>query len=105
MEEGKLYYSITEVSKELGVNSSLLRYWETEFDCIRPHKNKRGSRSYTLQDIELLRRIQHLTKDCGFTIDGAREQLRHNNTLDEKMQLVNSLNQIRTFLVDLKEML
>ena len=51
----KLYFSIREVAEMLGVSQSLLRFWETEFDCIKPHKNKKGNRSYTEQDIEVLR--------------------------------------------------
>lgn len=104
MEEGKLYYSITEVANELGVNASVLRFWEKQFDCIKPHKNKKGNRSYTTGDIDILRRIQYLTKECGFTLEGAREQLRSGDMrLDPKVQLAKSLTEIRSFLVELKE--
>lgn len=106
MLEGKLYYSITEVSKELGVSSSLLRFWETQFDCIKPHKNKKGNRSYTINDIEILRRIHYLTRECGFTLEGAREQMKNNNgTLDPKVQIAKSLTDIRSFLLELKDQL
>ena len=101
----KLYYSIGEVAQMLEVNPSLLRYWETEFDCIRPHKSSKGARIYTPEDIDLLKRILHLTKDCGFTLEGAREQLKSNAVPDEKMQLIKNLNEIRSFLVDLKDQL
>jgi len=101
----KLYYSIGEVAAMLDVAPSVLRFWETEFDCIRPVKNKRGTRSYTQHDIELLRRIHYLTRDCGYTLEGAREQLRQRPVEDAKMEVVNNLQHVRQFLVDLKETL
>lgn len=73
---GKLYWSIGEVAAELGVNSSLIRYWEKEFDGITPRRTGRGDRLYTRKDIEFLARIKHLVKEQGFTLHGAREQLR-----------------------------
>lgn len=105
MSEGKLYYSIGEVAAMLDVNPSLLRFWESEFDCIRPVKNKKGTRSYTQKDIELLQRIHHLTKECGFTLEGAREQLKNNTVLDERMQMVENLKSVKNFLIELKEVL
>lgn len=101
----KLYYSIGEVSKMLDVNPSLLRFWEKEFPMLQPHKNAKGSRFYTADDIELLKRIFHLTRDCGFTLDGVRDQLRIDNKLDEKMQLSETLTQLKTFLLELKDQL
>jgi DNA-binding transcriptional MerR regulator len=101
----KLYYSIGEVAEMLNVAPSLLRFWETEFDCIKPHKNKKGNRYYTLQDIEILRKIYYLTKECGFTLDGAKEQLKKQDTINEKAQLIDSLTNIRKFLVELKDQL
>ncbi|MBR3939490.1 MAG: MerR family transcriptional regulator [Bacteroidales bacterium] len=101
----KLYYSIGEVAEMLNVAPSLLRFWETEFDCIKPHKNKKGNRSYTPQDIEILRKIYYLTKECGFTLDGAKEQLKKQDTINEKAQIIDSLTDIRKFLIELKEQL
>ncbi len=101
----KLYYSIGEVAGMLGVAPSVLRFWESEFDCIHPVKNRRGSRSYTEHDIELLRRIHYLTRDCGYTLEGAREQMRTRPVDDPKMELVRNLTEVRQFLVDLKETL
>ena len=103
MTEGKLYYNIGEVAEMRGVNASLLRFWETEFPQLRPAKNKKGTRSYTRQDIDLLRRIHYLTKDCGLTLEGARQQLKNDKSPDRNMQLVDTLNQLRSFLVQLKE--
>ena len=103
--ENKLYYSIGEVAKMLGVATSVLRFWESEFDCIHPVKNKRGTRSYTQHDIELLRRIHYLTRDCGYTLEGAREQMRTRPVDDPKMELIRNLTDVRSFLVNLKETL
>lgn len=103
--ENKLYYSIGEVATMLNVAPSVLRFWETEFDCIRPVKNKRGSRSYTQHDIDLLRRIHYLTRDCGYTLEGAREQMRQRPPDDPKMEVIHQLQEVRSFLVDLKETL
>ena len=101
----KLYHSIGEVSKMLHVNPSLLRFWETEFPALKPHKNKKGTRYYTESDIALLRHIYHLTRDCGYTLEGAREQMRTRPVEDPKMQVIQNLTDLRSFLVDLKEQL
>ena len=101
----KLYYSIGEVAAMLDVAPSVLRFWESEFDCIKPVKNKRGTRSYTARDIELLRRIHYLTRECGYTLEGAREQMRTRPVDDPKMEFVNNLTAVRQFLVELKEQL
>ncbi|MBP5528208.1 MAG: MerR family transcriptional regulator [Bacteroidales bacterium] len=105
MENNKLYYSIGEVAEMLGEPQSVLRFWETEFPSLQPVKNKRGVRSYTEHDINLLRRIRHLTRDCGYTLDGVREQLRVRAIDDPKQEVVNRLTEVRKFLVDLKEQL
>ena len=103
--DNKLYHSIGEVASLLGEAPSTLRFWETEFPQIKPVKNSRGSRSYTARDIELLRRIQHLTRQCGYTLEGARDQLRSHPEEDPKMQVVRNLSELRSFLVELKEQL
>ncbi|MBR4505148.1 MAG: MerR family transcriptional regulator [Bacteroidales bacterium] len=101
----KLYYTIGEVAEMIGEQPTVLRFWETEFKQIRPVKNKRGVRSYTEHDIEILRRIRHLTRDCGYTLEGAREQMRTRPVEDPKMELVNNLKEVRSFLAELKEVL
>jgi len=110
----KLYYTISEVAEQLKVNPSHLRFLETEFPEIRPNTNSRGVRHYRQADIDLLKRIIYLTKECGYTLEGTRQQLkasRHQqdqgqkNTLDEKMEIVQDLQDIRQFLVELKEQL
>lgn len=105
MEQNKLYHSIGEVAEMLGVAPSVLRFWEGEFDCIRPVKNRRGVRSYTEHDIEILRRIHYLTRDCGYTLEGAREQMRQRPLEDPKMEVIKNLTEVRSFLSDLKELL
>lgn len=103
MNEGKLYYNISEVAEMLGVNTSLLRYWETEFPELRPAKNKKGTRSYTQKDIDLLRRIHYLTKECGLTLDGARQQLKSDKSPDRNLHLVETLTEIKNFLIQMKQ--
>ena len=103
--ENKLYYSIGEVSEMVGEPQSVLRFWETEFASLRPVKNKRGVRSYTERDVDLVRRIHYLTRECGFTLDGARDQLRRRQVDDPKQALVNNLMEVRRFLSDLRDTL
>lgn len=103
MNEGKLYYSIGEVSSMLGVNQSMLRFWETEFSDLKPAKNKKGTRSYTQNDIDLLRRIHFLTKECGLTLEGTRQQLKNDKNPDQKIQVIDTLNEIKKFLVQMKQ--
>lgn len=105
MEHSKLYYSIGEVSALIGEPASVLRFWENEFDSLRPVKNKRGVRSYTQHDIDLLRKIQHLTRQCGYTLDGVREQLRIRPVDDPRQEVINNLTDLRRSLVALKELL
>lgn len=101
----KLYYSIGEVANMLGVNPSLLRFWETEFPAIRPHKTQKGTRYYTADDIALLRYIYHLTRECGYTLEGVREQLRRKEQQDETMQVTRTLLEAKEFLLELKKQL
>jgi DNA-binding transcriptional MerR regulator len=87
----KLFWSIGEVAEELGVNTSLIRYWEKEFGTIKPKRTGRGDRLYTNKDIDLLRRIHHLVKDRGFTLQGAREALRRSEPLpQDRIEVVRS---------------
>ena len=103
--ENKLYYTISEVSEMLDEPQSVLRFWEKEFDQLHPVKNKRGVRSYTEHDIDLLRRIRYLTRECGYTLDGVRDQLRKRPLEDPRQQMVDQLTEVRRFLVGLKEVL
>ena len=71
-EISKKYYSIGEVAEKLDLNTSLIRFWESEFEILNPKKNKKGLRKYTQKDIEIIEKIYHLLKKQGFTIDGAK---------------------------------
>lgn len=101
----KLYYTIGEVAEMVNEPATVLRFWESEFKQIKPVKNKRGVRSYTEHDIDIIRRIHHLTRECGYTLEGAREQMRTRPIEDPKMELVNNLKEVRAFLTELKEVL
>lgn len=108
----RLYYSIGEVAQELDVSLPTLRFWETEFSQIKPHKNKRGVRFYTKSDIELLKQIHYLTKTCGYTIEGTKNYLKTKNTSESKeennnpnVEIVRSLNEIKEFLLEIKDTL
>lgn len=100
----KLYYSIGEVADMFEVAPSLIRFWETEFETLRPKKNQKGNRQYSPDDIEELKLIYHLVKERGFTIQGARETIRldKKNSLD-KMEAIKSLEKIKNFLIELKK--
>lgn len=100
----KLYYTIGEVAKLLNVSTSQVRFWEKEFDLIKPAKNKKGNRLFRPEDVKNLHTIYHLVKERGFTLDGARKKLAQNkeDTID-KAEVVRSLKKIRSFLEDLKK--
>jgi len=102
--EGKLFYSIGEVSKMFDVNTSLIRFWEKEFDIIKPKKNKKGNRLFTKQDVDNFHVIFHLVKERGFTLEGAKNKLKNNkNETIENIEVIKSLQNIKSFLLDLKE--
>ena len=100
----KLFYKISEVAKMFAMNISAVRYWEKEFDILKPKKNKKGNRLFTPKDIKNLQIIYHLVKERGFTIEGAKKKLTENkeDTIDN-IEIVNHLRDIRGFLVHLRE--
>ena len=100
----KLFYPIGEVAKMFNVNTSLIRFWEKEFDIIKPRKNKKGNRLFTKSDIDNFRVIFHLVKERGYTLEGAKKKLRENkdDTL-QTVEIVKSLNKIKDFLQEIKE--
>ena len=104
MSDSKLYYSIGEVAEMFNVNASLIRFWEKEFDIIKPKKNNKGNRLFTIQDIDNLKIIYHLVKERGFTLDGAKNKLKNSRKETiENVELITSLEKIKKFLLDLKE--
>jgi DNA-binding transcriptional MerR regulator len=102
----KLYYSIGEVAEIFTVAPSLIRFWESEFDIIKPKKNRKGNRQFTKEDIDNVRTIYHLVKEKGFTLQGAKEMLRNDSqAVKDKMEMLESLRGVRSFLVELREKL
>ncbi len=99
----KLFYSIGEVADQFGVNPSLIRFWEKEFDIIKPRKNKKGNRLFTIEDLQSFRTIFHLVKERGYTLEGARQKLKGGKSkLDQEAVIVGKLTKIRSFLVELR---
>jgi len=102
----KRYYSIGEVAQMFGVNTSLLRYWETEFPSLNPKKNRQGKRLYTQKDIEKVKLIYSLVKERGYTLEGAKNKLKGSrNELDNQLRVVKTLEDIRAFLVTMRDQL
>jgi DNA-binding transcriptional MerR regulator len=100
----KKYYTIGEVADDLGVATSLIRFWESEFDIIRPKKNRKGNRQFTKTDIKNVKLIYHLVKEKGYTLQGARDFIK--NGIDEatnKIELIESLKKVKGFLVQLRD--
>ena len=102
----KLFYKISEVAKMFNVNISAIRFWEKEFDILKPKKNKKGNRLFTPKDIKNMQIIHHLLKERGFTIEGAKKKLKENkkDTINN-VEIIQHLKGIRSFLVNLREKL
>ena len=96
----KLYYGIGEVSKAFNVNASLIRYWEQEFDELNPKKNSKGTRRYSSVDIEKLQIIHHLVKEKGYTLEGAKDQLK---ILNKNFEVIKKLEKIKANLINIKK--
>jgi DNA-binding transcriptional MerR regulator len=102
----KNYYTIGEVAKMFKLSVSNIRFWEKEFDVLRPKKNRKGDRFFTPQDIEHLKIIYHLVKEKGYTIEGARKKIKQTpDELTDRVALVESLKKLRGFLSSLKDVL
>ena len=100
----KKYYSIGEVASAFGVNTSLIRYWESEFSILKPKKDKRGNRRFEEKDIENLKLIHSLVKEQGFTLDGAKEYLNNKlHKLNYKQEVIKRLEGIKEELLKIKE--
>ncbi len=102
----KRYYTIGEVAKAFDVNTSLIRFWEKEFDELKPKKNAKGNRKFTPEDIKNLQLIYHLVKERGFTLEGAKTHLKEEKkkTLDN-FEIITKLESVRNQLIKLKEQL
>lgn len=102
----KRYYGIGEVAKAFGVNTSLIRFWEKEFDVLQPKKNAKGNRKFTPQDIKNLQLIYHLVKERGFTLEGAKIHLKEEKqkTLSN-FEVISKLQMVKAELLKIKEQL
>ncbi|MDA8728350.1 MerR family transcriptional regulator [Flavicella sp.] len=99
----KRYYKIGEVAKAFGVNTSLIRFWEKEFDVIKPKKNAKGDRMFTQDDVKNFQMIYHLVKEKGFTLEGAKKKLK---TTPKKTvlthEIISSLESVKAELIKIK---
>lgn len=101
----KLYYSMGEVAEMFDVTPALIRHWESQFDCIKPHRNKKGNRLFTPEDVEKLKHIYHLVKERGMTLKGANQVLKRGkkDEATQEMELLERLQKIRATLVEVRE--
>jgi DNA-binding transcriptional MerR regulator len=102
----KRYYGIGEVANAFDVNTSLIRFWEKEFDVLQPKKNAKGNRKFTPEDIKNLELIYHLVKERGFTLEGAKIHLKENKqkTLDQ-FDIIRKLETVKAELLKIKDQL
>ena len=103
LSKSKLYYSIGEIATAFDVNASLIRFWDKEFDILKPKKNAKGNRMFTQEDVKNLQLIYHLVKERGFTLEGAKTHLKEGQkkTLD-KYEIISKLESIRAELNSIK---
>jgi len=100
----KLYYPIGEVAEMFNVNTSLIRFWEKEFDIIKPKKNRKGNRLFTKDDVDNFYLIFHLVKERGYTLEGAKKKLKDNRSgAETNVEVVKALTKVRDFLTELKK--
>lgn len=103
----KIYYSMGDVTEMLDVEPTAIRYWCSQFSCLRPKRNAKGNRMFTKQDVERLKRIHHLLKEKKMTIEGAQKAMRKNATIaegeDADMALLEQLQTLRAMLLEMRE--
>lgn len=100
----KIFYSIGEVADMVGENQSLIRYWENQFDALKPQKNKKGTRLFTKEDVETVKLIHHLVKVRGLTLKGAQQKLKDNReeTINN-FEIVQRLQDVRQQLIEIRD--
>ena len=99
----KLFYSIGEVAEMFNVNTSLIRFWEKEFNIIKPKRNKKGNRLFSKADVDNFHIIFHLVKERGYTLDGAKEKLKVNKSdTTNQVEVIKTLEKLKTFLLEIK---
>ncbi|MGC6284540.1 MAG: MerR family transcriptional regulator [Polaribacter sp.] len=102
----KRYYKIGEVAKAFDVNTSLIRFWEKEFDIIKPKKNKKGNRLFTPEDIKNFKLIYNLVKERGFTLDGAKQKLKKNpEGVFNNHEIISRLEAVKAEIIKIKNQL
>ena len=102
----KRYYKIGEVAKAFDVNASLIRFWDKEFDVLKPKKNKKGNRLFTQEDIKNLQLIYHLVKEKGFTLEGAKNKLKENpEKVTNNHAIIARLQAVKSALTTIKNQL
>lgn len=102
----KRYYGIGEVARAFNVNTSLLRFWEKEFDVLQPKKNAKGNRKFTQEDIKNLELIYHLVKERGFTLEGAKIHLKENKRESlSNFEIIRKLESVKAELLKIKQQL
>jgi DNA-binding transcriptional MerR regulator len=103
LQPDKRYYSIGEIAKAFDVNTSLIRFWDNEFDILKPKKNAKGNRMFTPEDVQNIKLIYHLVKERGFTLEGARTHLKEGQkkTMD-KYEIISKLETIKVQLTNIK---
>jgi DNA-binding transcriptional MerR regulator len=102
----KRYYKIGEVAKAFNVNTSLIRFWEKEFELIKPKKNAKGNRLFTQEDIKNFKLIFNLVKDRGFTLDGAKQKLKENpESTKHNHDIISRLESVKAELIKIKNQL
>ena len=106
----KLYYSMGEVAEMFDVNPSLIRYWGSQFDALRPKRNKKGNRMFTPADVQTLKMIYHLVKERKMTLEGARKALKTElavakSEVAPEVELLECLQNVRAMLVQVRETL
>ncbi|MBC7643398.1 MAG: MerR family transcriptional regulator [Flavobacterium sp.] len=101
--ENKRYYGIGELAKAFDVNASLIRFWEGEFDILKPKKNAKGNRMFTIDDVNNLKLIFHLVKERGFTLDGAKIHLKAGQKkILDKFEIISKLESVKAQLLQIK---
>ncbi len=102
----KLFYTIGEVAALFQVNTSLIRFWEKEFDVIRPQRNKKGNRLFTQRDLDYFHQIYHWVKEQGYTLQGAKEKLKSTpvEPRQARLNVAENLRKIKSMLLELKEL-
>jgi len=99
----KLYYTIGEVAEMFDVSNSLIRYWEAEFDILKPEKNKKGDRRFKEKDLASFRIIHHLVKEKGYTLEGAKKAIKERKKdLYAKFRVIENLKEVKSYLLDLR---